>query len=531
MWSKYLLFLACWMLGHTELFSQSEKVFYQLTIAKSPTLQRQHIQNRSAEVNKQSAASLFDYQLFSNLSLNRAGVNLFDADPRKDFIGNQIKTNNMSLSTGLQRTFRSGLRANAGLEYSRTADNFPFNAFNENIGSFVSNNNTSTTLSITQPLLKGRGRSITTANEKIADISIESQYYNAAFIASGELFNMVIGYWQYLGATKALEIYQLNEARINKVLEITNDLVQADKKPTSDLIQIQADLKDKERQTILAQQQVYSSRQNLGRQIGFNTQESVRLSFPLNEFPSLKTLTNVPSLAQLIAIAHQNRTDLKALEKALEISTVSVEVAKNNIKPQLDVSAFITYGGTDSGNGITRFLTALGQYEGRNYQAGVGVNYVFPVNNNFAQAELLNTQLQYDDRVIQINNQIRNIELNVSIAHNNLLNSIAALEKSKQTLTFYEEVFENEQFKFQTGLTTLLNLILFQERLTFAQLDYIQNQQQFAIAISNLRYETGTLFSSDQITTQSNPVGVDIFYTLPKLDFSHYRLTVNRLIC
>lgn len=42
---------------------------------------------------------------------------------------------------------------------------------------------------------------------------------------------------------------------------------------------------------------------------------------------------------------------------------------------------------------------------------------------------------------------------------------------------FYKEAFRNEQEKFQTGLTTLLNVILFQERLTSSELDYLQAQQ------------------------------------------------------
>ncbi|MEM6379978.1 MAG: TolC family protein, partial [Bacteroidota bacterium] len=99
------------------------------------------------------------------------------------------------------------------------------------------------------------------------------------------------------------------------------------------------------------------------------------------------------------------------------------------------------------------------------------------------------------------------------IAYNNLLNSVEAVKKSEQALRYYENVFENEQIKFQNGLTTLLNLILFQERLTFAQLDYIRNQQQFAIALSNLRYETGTIFSSEVANSQFDSA---IFYSLPE---------------
>ncbi|MEO0581446.1 MAG: TolC family protein, partial [Bacteroidota bacterium] len=72
-----------------------------------------------------------------------------------------------------------------------------------------------------------------------------------------------------------------------------------------------------------------------------------------------------------------------------------------------------------------------------------------------------------------------------------------------------------EQIKFQNGLTTLLNLILFQERLTFSQLDYLNAQQEFALAIVNLRNETGTLI---KVGDESSWTDLQTFYTLPEVD-------------
>ena len=79
-------------------------------------------------------------------------------------------------------------------------------------------------------------------------------------------------------------------------------------------------------------------------------------------------------------------------------------------------------------------------------------------------------------------------------------------------MDYYKEVYDNEQIRFQSGLTTLLNVIIFQERLTFAELDYLRAQFQQASAIAELRFRTGinTLLEgrSDTIT--------DLFYTLPR---------------
>ena len=488
---------------------------YQMTLANSPTIKRQQIQNRIAEAGRQTARSQFDYQLSADASISRGGFNLFNADPRRAAIGNQINTNDFLFSTNLSRQFRTGTIASVGVNYQRVADSNPFTAFNEEVGAFVADNSTSTSLSITQPLLRGQGRDIVTAGETLAELSWESQQENATFITSGQLLTTVNAYWQYRSASESYLVYQDNENRVRSVLEITEELVAADRKPTGDMTQIQADLKDKERQTILAAQNLYAARQNLGRSLGIATTESENIGEPVSTFPAITDQAEIPALEDLIRLARSQRADLKSLQKLLEQQTIQLDVAENNLQPQLNVTAFVNYGGAATGNGFDRFFRSLGNEEGRNYQTGLGLGYTFPLQNNLAQAAQLNAQLQFADQETFLRDQIRNIELNVSIAYNNYQNSVEAMRKSKQSLDYYVEVFTNEQYKFQNGLTTLLNLILLQERLTFSQLDYIQAQQRFAIAISNLRYETGTLFDGSMLNTDA-PVDISIFYTLPE---------------
>lgn len=482
----------------------------EVVIRESPTIELQRIRTDRAQVGKQSAASTFDYQLFSDVQWSRSGNNLLSADPRTAIVGNQIQTNNFTLSGGLQRTFRSNLTTTVEVAYTRVADNYPLTVFNEQIGPYVPDNATSTTLSFRYPLLRGNGREIATAGERVAATNLKNQEFNTDFLITSQVFETAVSYWQYLTAEQMMGIYQENEDRVRRVLEITTELVEAEKKPMGDLLQVQADLKDKERQTILAKQQLFAARQNLGRTLGLDEEESTALTLPLSPFPVLEEVVADITLPELIEIARANRADLKALERALEIARINISVAKNDLRPQLDATSFVNYGGVDNGNGLNRIFTALGQREGRNYQIGFGLSYFFPVNNNQAEASLRDNQLLYSSQEVALQNQIRNIELNVSIAYNNFLNSVEALKKSRESLAYYQEVFSNEQIKFRSGLTTLLNLILLQERLTFAQLDYVQNQQQFALAISELRFETGTLVPQTQDTDQ-----LDVFYTLP----------------
>lgn len=517
MWLKYLPILGMCCLGLSPLLAQTELInadlssLYQYTVQNSPTVKRQQIQNQLADAARQTARSQFDFLLLADVSTSRAGYNLMALDPRRSVVGNEINTNDMQLSAQVQRTFRTGTLASIGVAYQRTADSYPLTVFNEQVGAFFADNSTSTSLSITQPLLRGRGRSIVTANETLAGLGLESQQENAVFVISGQVFNTVAAYWQYRGATESFQVYQDNEARVRSVLEVTEQLVAGDKKPAGDLTQVRADLTDKERQTVAAQQALFAARQNLGRSIGLSADASAGLTAPESVFPSLASDADLPTLEELLQIARANRADLKSLRKFLAQQLTQLEVAENNLKPQLNLTAFGSYGGVAMGNGVDRFFRALANDEGRQTQVGVGLNYQFPINNNLAEAAVVSAQLQIADQETFLNDQIRNIELNVSISYNNYLNSVEIVRKAQQSLGYYQDVFTNEQYKFQNGLTTLLNLIIMQERLTFAQLEYIQAQQQYAIAISSLRYESGTLYRA----VQSGPVDVSIFYSLP----------------
>lgn len=518
---KYIYLLGLASLAAVVVHAQSAPMradlpsLYQHTLSNSPTVQRQQIQNRIAETARQMARSQFDYILLSDLNASRSGYNLLTPDPRRAIVGSDIQTNDLTLSAQLQRSFRSGIRASIGTNYQRIADSYPLTVFNEEVGPFFANNAVSTSFSIVQPLLRGRGREIVTANETIAEKSSESQQDNAAFITSGQLLNTVSSYWQYLGASESLAAYEQNESRIRNLLEVTEQLVAADKKPSGDLIQIRADLSDKERQTVLARQFLFAARQNLGRSLGLSTTASENIGSPESPFPNVEEQTEVPPLSALLETARQQRADLKALHLLLEQQQTQLKLAKNNLKPQLDLRLFGSYGGSAMGNGVDRFFRALTNNEGRQVQLGAGLSFQFPLNNNLAEANLLRTQLQISDQQTLLGDQIRQIELDVSISYNNYLNSVQVVNKARQSLENYKTVFVNEQYKFQQGLTTLLNLILMQERLTYSELDYVQARQQYAIALAQLRFETGTLFNSRNLGTTGQVIDASLFYSLP----------------
>lgn len=482
-----------------------------IIIDKSPTLKRNALQIEDATANVQAARSPFDFQLASGINANRSHLNFIDGDPRKQYLNSNLIGKNGDFFIASQKRFQTGTTASVRTDYSIASSNFPLNAFNQEVGPNVASHSSVANLTISQALLRDRGIKVNTSQIESAKRLVESKKQDFEFRLAYEVLLMGNAYWQYLGAFRTREIFKENESRIRNVLNMTEELVKGDKKPKSDLLQIRADLAEQERQSNLAEQNLYNARLNLGRVIGVDEEAGRGISDPADDFPLIDDFAQVQAirLDSLKSVARKYRLDIKANERIEEARNFLLVAANNEKRPILDLSGFLTYGGAAAGGGISQYFNAFGNKQGQNYVVGVGITFSFPVNNNLAKANYIKSKVALSDQQIALGDLKRNIDLSVSIAHNDLLNSISVLNKSKERLIYSEQVFNNEQLRFQNGLTTLLNLIIFQDRLTQSQLEYLQAQQNFSISIIQLRYETGTLIQKDRAMDRS------MFYSLP----------------
>ncbi|TDW51690.1 outer membrane protein TolC [Flavobacterium sp. 270] len=518
---KYFFF-AVWITAVNNIEGQSKikcdlVEISNMTFNKSPNIKRNFYAIQNAEGELQVQWSTFDFRLNSELSYQTGRLNLYDADPRSQYLNQSLNSNSVDFSAGLQKRFRTSQIAEVSLRYRYNNSNFPYNTFEEFVGPFYGNHTGVLNFSLTQPLLKGRGKKIVTTGEQAAKLIIDKNKLDYEFTNSYEILQMGIAYWNYYTAFKSLEVYIQNEARVRNVLEITKELIKADKKPESDMAQVSADLTSQERLTIVAQQNLYNARLTLGRTIGLSDEESQQLDDPVNDFPVVAESGYKENINknELIKTAKENRGDLKALQKVTEAVELQLQLAENNLKPQLDLTGFAYYGSTSVGNGVDKTLTSFVHNQGQDVGVGAKLTFAFALNNNLAKGNYSINKTAASDQAVISDNAKRNVDLNVNLSLNNLSNSVLILEKAKESMGFHKTAFDNEQIKFQMGLTTLLNLMLFQERFTFSELEYLNAEQQFSNAIINLRHETGTLVSKE---SPDFKVIQNAFYTVPNTE-------------
>ena len=100
----------------------------------------------------------------------------------------------------------------------------------------------------------------------------------------------------------------------------------------------------------------------------------------------------------------------------------------------------------------------------------------------------------------------------VTISLERVRNAAAALKESEKAMAQYLIALDNEKAKRKLSLSTLIDVILTEDRLTGAAISNIDAQSQYAIGIMQLRFETGTLLSGG---SRNQVITLEQLITLP----------------
>jgi outer membrane protein TolC len=491
----------------------------EMTLTKNPYIKQSIWTAKSMEGSYRASKSQFDWNFSSSAQQSKNTYHTQEGDYYQTLYDmDKYTSNSNNYYAGVSKSFITGTRVSPGLTLGRTFNNLPDNTYGFN-------NSPALDISVTQPLLKGIGTLSAAANVRSAKIIKEAYVDNLRNSINQQIYSVVLAYWEYLASYENLALYTASEQRAKKVYEITQALIEAEKRAPSDLIQVNADVAEKTSQRINVEQRYFRAKQNLGRNIGLSNYESQKLPEPKSVFPSIDRAKVNKTLAEedLIILARRNRYDLMMNKKISSSKKLLSKAYEWDRLPQLDLEGFAQYYGnkpSNEGDNINVLFPDIPPQPTQNSNVGFKLTYTFPFQNNLARGYHIQNLASYEQQRVTELNQDRNMTLNIRIASNALGNYTAVLNNAQISYEEYQKAFENEQLKFKQGMTTLLNLIQIQDRLVYAHASYISAKLQFARALAELRFETGTLTKSDIINTtfDLNVGGIDTerLYTTPQ---------------
>jgi outer membrane protein len=378
----------------------------------------------------------------------------------------------VSVGTDFQEGFSPGTQIDAYVDNAAQAlyaSNSQYNPFHA----------PSTSVTVTQPLLRGRGRGINLRFIRIAQIDqrvsrllFEQQVLETVYGVSRLYYDLVslgenIGVKQEaLAAAQKLYDDDRNQESQGTLAPVEVMRAQA-LLSSSRLDLIQAEGEYRQQEVILKEQ--------LLRRVGDPAVRVERIvATDKISVPDEPPAFDVPAL---IHDALENRPDLAQAGLQVKADEVATKGSKNNVKPQLNIyanvqtrgSSLVPYGTTGSpGTGEITVPTAITQGGLRLstiYQGGLQLN--LPLRNRIAQSDYVRDTIQLrqaESRTVKLENDIRQQIENACIALENAHQAYAAAVESRN---YQQQLLQAELDKFSVGAST--NFLIVQDEAYLAQ--------------------------------------------------------------
>lgn len=451
----------------------------EMTLARDPNLALEETRVRRAEGSLLVEAARFDTLLSSNLS--RAEIE----DPASET--SSLETESLLTSVQASRELRTGLLLEPSLTLSQSEEEGTATAVNLGTVAFT----------LRQPLLRDRGREVVAAGERAASFELEAALLDLTHRVSQRLRAVTSAYWSTVAAWEDLQILRTTEESSRRFLESTRKLVEADVTPRAELVLLEADLAAKESATLAGVQGLFEARRTLAFEIGLKPAEMPALALPRDPLPVLMPDgVEIPSEADLVELAFDHRADLAAIELRLSSDRALLMAAENALKPRLDLEVTPSWTGLVEGDELDALLSSpVDNVPG--VSSSVGLSFSFPLGNRSARGALLETRAGLDATHLSRELLSRDIAASVPIALDAVLQRARQVERAQRAVELFRQAVINEEKKLQAGSSTLIDVISQRDRLTAARQSLVSARLSLALALLDLRFETGTLLAGD----------------------------------
>jgi outer membrane protein TolC len=350
-------------------------------------------------------------------------------------------------------------------------------------------------ITITQALLQGFGFAANLANLRKARLDIDLSAYELKGLAENVTANIEKSYWQLFLAGKELDIriqsVQLAEQQLSESLE----RVKVGKLPKVELAAVHAELAVRRSELIDAQSREVQNRLQLIYLLN-PPHEDIWSIFPvLLDKPQLPVDT-LGSMYIHEMLGMKYRADLEQARINLKKEELELTLTRNGLLPRLDF--FISLGRSSYAQFFERAYPDL---ESPFYQVSAGINFLFPVPNRKAAAQLSRARYSREQKIMAVKNMEKLVQLDIRMAYIEVNRSKQQVEATHVSRELQEIKLAAELEKFRVGKSTNFLVLQAQRDLTASQLDEAHSLVAFLSSFVDLYLAEGTLLERRGINT------------------------------
>jgi len=411
-------------------------------------------------------------------------------------------------NAGIQQGFSTGTQAAFNFDNLHQSSNSSSSAYNPVSGASLG-------FTVTQPLLRGFGRSLNRRFIRIAgnERKISSLLFQQQLILT--VYGVIRLYTDFVALYEDVNVKQETLRYASKLLADTQ--VQVDEGTLANV------------ELTRAKAQVYSTEQDLINARGLLEEQEIILKSVLTRDAgaTLRGTRIVPTdtlaipdkdevrpLQDQVADAVAHRPDLGQARLQVENSRIGLEGSRNATKPEVDLV------GTMQNNGLAGAATgylagtnlpliggygsALGQALARDYPTyGIGLQVTLPIHNRIAEADLARDELQVKQSQIRVRQLQNQASLEVEDALIAMRRARASYAAAVQARKFQQESLDAEQTRFEVGASTAFFVIQYESLLAQARSTEVAAKSSYVKARAALDRATGSILEAHNISVDA----------------------------
>lgn len=341
-------------------------------------------------------------------------------------------------------------------------------------------------LTMSQPLLKGFGKSIQKSNLNIARNSLEISRLKTDNKAVGIISDTAKAYWGLSSARNDLEVAELSLRLAKNLLDEAKAKIEAGVLAPVEIYKAEAEVALREETLLKARKLISDAEDNL--RAVMNLKDWQKEIIPVEKVPSPSEL---PPIERALDAAFKNRRDYKQASIDRKNKEVLRKFYDNQKYP--DLNAFASVGLNGLNGTYSDALDKLGS--GNYYSWQFGLSLSIPIGNRTAKGNYLKAKHEEEKADIAIRVIEQKIIVEMRESWRSLKLAVESIAATTKTRIAAEKRLKAEEGRFKVGMATMNDVLKFQEEYAKALSSEMKAHVDYAKAVIELERVKGTLGS------------------------------------
>ncbi len=394
-----------------------------------------------------------------------------------------------SSSLGLARTFITGTQLSATASFDRSVQD------SAATGLLGTTWGTDLRLTLTQPLLRGRGAQVNGARIETARLQSQALLSTRDRTASALLRDTLTTWWELWYAQQALHIREqaLQVARDN--LALGEQRVQAGVLAQDDLLPLLTEIASGEEAIASAQATVRDRGIALARRLGLPLHGTPPLA---DGDPTLRPLQDLDGLEDRV---EDRAPELREAQATLDAARIDLITAQDQQRVRLDASAWAQLSGV--GDDVGGAFEQLATLDSRTLF--VGLTLQMPLSNAALDAEAQRTRLAIDNAEARLQSTREQLRADAAAQANTLRAAHQRLALADRTADLSRASTRSQQKRLQAGTTTPFEVVRTLQQQREAELRALRLRVDIVNAQLNVDHLEGQLLARLGVDLDATP--------------------------